>query len=143
MKSRTLHVSIIGHPNNGLSILGEWAGQQEPRVQDVCQQKPVSMEYISSFSSLMSVPDRAHSLPGGNFQYPQMSGIITGLLEVQTIDPPFLPSDCRHNKPTGTGPRHHTPRKLSMRGRACSYPPVENAPEIDRLHLCSQGSPVA
>ena len=44
MKSRTLHVSMTGHPNNGLSILGEWAGQQEPRVQDVCQQKPVSMD---------------------------------------------------------------------------------------------------
>ena len=44
MKSMTLHASMIGHPNNGLSILGEWAGQQELRVQDVCQQKPVSMD---------------------------------------------------------------------------------------------------
>jgi len=83
----------------------------------------------------MIVRDRAHSLPGWNVQYPQMAGIIPGLLEDQTIDPPFLPSDCRHNKPTGTGPRHHTPRKLSMRGRACSYPPVEKAAEIDRLPL--------
>ncbi len=97
--------------------------------------KPVSMEETSSFSSLMSVRDRAHSLPGGNFQYPQIVGIITGLLEDQTIDPPFLPFDCRQNKHTGTGPRHHTPRKHSMRGWTCSYPPVEKAPEIDRLHL--------
>ena len=81
------------------------------------------------------VRNRAHSLPGGNFQYPQTAGIITGLLQEQTIDTPFLPYDCRHNKHTGTGPRHHTPRKHSRRGRACSYPPVEKAPEIDRLHL--------
>ena len=93
------------------------------------------MEYSSSFSSLMSVRDRAHSLPGGNFQYPQIVGIITGLLEDQTIDPPFLPYDCRHNKHTGTGPRHHTPSKPSMTMRAYSYPPVEKAPEIDRIHL--------
>jgi len=39
MKSMTLHVSMIGHPNNGLSILGQWAGQPEPRVQDVGQPK--------------------------------------------------------------------------------------------------------
>ena len=135
MKSRTLHVSMIGHPKNGLSILGEWAGQQEPRVQDVWQPKPVSLEYTSSFSSLRMVRNRAHSLPGWNFQYPQTAGIITGLLEDQTIDPPFLPYDCGHNKHTGPGPRHHTPRKPSMRGRACTYPPVEKAPEIDRLHL--------
>ena len=87
MKSRTLHVSMIGHPNNGLSILGQWAGQPEPRVQDVCQPKPVSMEETSSFSSLRSVRDRAHSLPGGNFQYPHIAGIITALLEDQIIVP--------------------------------------------------------
>ena len=93
------------------------------------------MEETSSFSSLMSVRDRAHSLPGGNFQYPHIAGIITGLLEDQTIDPPFLSFHCRHNKHIGTGPIHHTPRKPSMRGRTCSYPPVEKAPEIDRIHL--------
>ena len=82
----------------------------------------------------MSVRDRAHSLPGGNFQYPHIAGIITGLMEDQTIDPPFLPYDCRHNKHTGARPTHHTPRKHSMRGRACSYPPVEKAPEIDQIH---------
>ena len=97
--------------------------------------KPVSMEYTSSFSSLRIVRDRAHSLPGGNFQYPQTAGIITGFLEDQTIDPPFLPYDCGHKKHTGTGPMHHTPRKHAMRGWACSYPPVEMPPEIDRLHL--------
>ena len=97
--------------------------------------KPVSMEETSSFSSLRIVRDRAHSLPGWNFQYPQTACIITGLLEDQKIDPPFLPYDCRHNKHTGTGPRHHTPRKHSMRGSTCSYLPVEKAPEIDRLHL--------
>jgi len=83
----------------------------------------------------MIVRDRALSLPGGNFQYPQIAGYITGLMESPTIDPPFLPYDCRHNEHTGTGPRHHTPRKPSRRGRACSYPPVEKAPEIDRLPL--------
>ena len=97
--------------------------------------KPVSMEETSSFSSLRIVRDRAHSLPGWNFQYPHIAGIITALLQDQTIDPPFLPYDCRHSKHTGTGPRHHTPSKHSMRGRACSYPPVEKAPERDRLHL--------
>jgi len=44
-------------------------------------------------------------------------------MEDQTIDTPFLPFDCRHNKPTGTGPMHHNPRKHSMRGRASAYPP--------------------
>ena len=97
--------------------------------------KPVSMEETSSFSSLISVRDRAHSLPGWNFQYPQIASIITGLLQDQTINPPFLRFDSRHNKHIGTGPIHHTPRKPSMRGRTCSYPPVEKAPEIDRLHL--------
>ena len=90
MKSMTLHVSIIGHPNNGLSILVQCDGQPLPRVQDDCQPKPVSMELTSSFSSLMTVRDRAHSVPGGNFQYPQTACIITGLLEDQAIDPPFL-----------------------------------------------------
>jgi len=93
------------------------------------------MEYTSSFSSLMSVRDRAHSLPGWDFQYPQIAGIITGLLEDQTIDPPFLPYDCGDNNHTGTRPKQYTASKPSMRGRACSYPPVEKAPEIDRLHL--------
>ena len=83
----------------------------------------------------MSVRDRAHSLPGGTFQYPQIAGIIPGLLEDQTIDPPLLPYACRYNKHTGPGPRHHIPGKHSMRGRACPYPPVEKSPEIDRLHL--------
>ena len=135
MKSMTPHVSMIWHRNNGLSILGQWAGQPDPKVQNVGQKYRVYMEETSSFSSLMSVRDRAHSLPGWNFQYAPIAGIITGLLEVQTSDPPFLPSDCRHNKHTGARPTHHTPRKYSMRGRACSYPPVEKAPERDRLHL--------
>ncbi len=106
----------------------------------MCQPKPVSMEETSSFSSLRIVRDRAHSLPGWNFQYPQIASIITGLLEDQTINPPFLRFDCRHNKHIGTGPIHHTPRKPSMRGRTCSYPPVEKAPEIDRLHLGENAS---
>ena len=88
----------------------------------------------------MSVRDRAHSLPGWNFQDPPIAGIITGLMEVQTIDPLLLPYDCRHSKHTGTGPRHHTPSKPSMRGRACAYPPVEQAPEIVRLHLGKNAS---
>ena len=61
-------------------------------------------------------------------------------MESHTIDPPFLPYNCRHNKHTGTGPRHHTPSKHSMRGRACAYPPVEQAPEIVRLHLGKNAS---
>ena len=43
MKPMTLHVSMIGHPNNGLSILYEWAGQPQPRVQYVSQPNPGSM----------------------------------------------------------------------------------------------------
>ena len=35
----------------------------------------------------MSVRDRAHSLPGGNFQFPHIAGIITALLEDQIIVP--------------------------------------------------------
>ena len=35
----------------------------------------------------MSVRDRAHSLPGGNFQYPHIAGIITALLEDRIIVP--------------------------------------------------------
>ena len=35
----------------------------------------------------MSVRDRAHSLPGWNFQYPHIAGIITALLEDQIIVP--------------------------------------------------------
>ena len=135
MKSRTLHVSMIGHPNNGLSIFGQWAGQPQPRVQDVCQPKQVSMEETSSFSSLRSVRDRAHSLPGWNFQYPRNCRHHHRAPEDPTFDPPFLPYACRHNKHTGTGPRRHTPSKHSMRRRACFYPPVEKAPEIDRLPL--------
>jgi len=131
----TLHVLMIVHPNSGLSILGQRAGQLQTRVQGVCQPKPVPLECISSFSSLMIVSVRAHSLPGGNFQNPQNAGIITCPLEVQTIDPPFLPYAFRHSKHTGTGPSHHTPSKHSMRGRACSYPPVEKAPEMYWLHL--------
>ena len=87
MKSRTLHVSMTGHPNNGLSILGQWAGQPDPRVQDVGQKYRVYMEETSSFSSLRMVRNRAHSLPGGNFQYPHIAGIITALLEDQIIVP--------------------------------------------------------
>ena len=88
----------------------------------------------------MRVRGRAHSLPGWNFQYPHIAGIITGLLEDQTIDPPLLPYACRYNKHTGPGPRHHIPGKHSMRGRACPYPPVEKAPDIDRLHLGENAS---
>jgi len=39
----------------------------------------------------MSVRDRALSLPGGNFQYPQIAGYITGLMEIlQSTHPSFL-----------------------------------------------------
>ena len=71
----------------------------------------------------------------GTFNTLEIAGITTGLLEDPTFDPPFLPYACRHNKHTGSGPRRHTPSKHSMRRRACFYPPVEKAPEIDRLPL--------